>query len=61
MNKCFICGENKVYWMSDFDGEDYGVDEPCIVHNYTCQDCGTDYVVYEPLEIERTDLSCKDN
>jgi len=46
---CFCCGENAVYWMSDFDSEDYGYEVAGIVSNYTCGNCGAEYEVFLPI------------
>lgn len=44
MNKCFRCG-GQVIWQSDFDTEDYGIEEEGIVSVYLCSKCNSDYTV----------------
>jgi len=43
--KCFKCNSN-VIWQSDFDAEDYGIEEEGIVSTYTCSECESFYEVY---------------
>ena len=52
MNICFYC-DGKVYWQSDFDYEDYGIDDKeGIVSNWTCSSCGAEYEVYVTISEE---------
>ena len=38
--ECFHCLQRSVIWDADFDGEDYGYDEPGVVHACHCTNCG---------------------
>lgn len=42
--KCFKCNET-VIWQSDFDTEDYGIDEEGIISTYLCSACNSYYEV----------------
>ena len=51
-NKCFICGA-EVIWENDWDAiDEYGYEEPGIVHTYHCPKCGADLTVYERFSKE---------
>lgn len=40
MYECFHCGCRSVVWSADFDSEDYGYEEPGIIHECHCVNCG---------------------
>lgn len=52
MYECFHCGAKAVVWDADFDAEDFGYDEPGIVHTCHCTNCGAviEYVVLDERE-----------
>lgn len=50
--ECFHCGQKSVHWCSDFDFEDYGLDEEGIVHICHCDNCGADIEYYVPIKME---------
>ena len=52
MWNCFKCGEDKVFWNSDFDADECGYEHPGIVSYYTCANCGSEYEVFEPFPEE---------
>ena len=50
MYKCFHCGAHEVYWCSDFDFSDYGLEGEGIVHTLHCNRCGAEIEYYISLE-----------
>ena len=52
MYECFNCGCRSVVWQSDFDAEDYGYEEPGIVHECHCENCGAQITYFVPLNAE---------
>lgn len=52
MYECFHCGQRSVIWQSDFDAEDYGYEEPGIVHECLCSHCGARITYFIPIEEE---------
>lgn len=54
MYECFHCGKRTVIWDADFDPEDYGIEEPGIIHNCHCTNCGAEiqYTILDNQEEE---------
>lgn len=52
MWNCFKCGEDKVFWNSDFDADECGYSLHGIVSFYTCLNCGAEYEVFEQIHGE---------
>ena len=52
MYECFHCGKMAVIWNGDFDAEDYGYDEPGIIHECTCSNCGAKITYFVPTQID---------
>ena len=50
MYECFHCGERTVIWDSDFDSEDYGYEEPGIIHECHCTNCGARITYFVPID-----------
>lgn len=50
MYECFHCGAKAVIWDADFDSEDYGYDEPGIIHECHCTSCGAQITYFCPNE-----------
>lgn len=48
MYECFHCGERAVIWDADFDSEDYGMEEPGIIHECHCASCGSRITYFVP-------------
>lgn len=42
MYECFHCCERAVYWLGDFDFEDYGYEGEGIVQICKCSNCGAE-------------------
>ena len=53
--ECFHCGKKSVYWDSDFDFEDYGLEGQGIVHVCHCANCGADTEYKVPLKNDDID------
>lgn len=49
MYECFHCGERAVYWSSDFDFSDFGLDGEGIIHVCHCGNCGAEIIYEVPL------------
>lgn len=52
MYQCFHCGEYAVTWMADFDSEDYGYEEPGLIHECVCRNCGAQITYWIPIDEE---------
>jgi len=52
MYECFHCCSKSVIWDCDFSFEDYGLDEPGIVHECHCMNCGAQITYYVSFEAE---------
>lgn len=52
MYECFHCGAKAVYWLADFDAEDYGYEEDGIIHNCECGNCGARILYFVPIATE---------
>lgn len=52
MYECFHCLTKGVIWDGDFDGEDYGYEEPGVVHICHCVNCGAEIIYWCPNEPE---------
>lgn len=50
MFECMHCGGRSVIWDSDFDSEDYGYEEPGIIHECHCTKCGARITYFVPIE-----------
>lgn len=46
MYECFHCGANAVIWQSDFDYDDYGLEQKGVIHICTCTNCGAHIEYY---------------
>ena len=46
--QCFHCLTYGVIWDNDFDAEDYGYEEPGIVHACHCVNCGAEITYFCP-------------
>ena len=55
MYQCFHCGQNSVYWQSDFSFEDYGLEGEGIIHVCKCGNCGADIEYFIRLDEEEED------
>lgn len=53
--QCFHCLQNTVIWDNDFDGEDYGYEEPGILHVLHCTNCGAQITYWCPDDPEGED------
>ena len=49
MYECFHCLQKAVYWCGDFDSEDYGYEEPGIIHECICSNCGARITYFVPI------------
>lgn len=49
MYECFHCLQKAVVWDADFDSEDYGKDEPGIIHECHCSNCGAKITYFVPV------------
>ena len=52
MYECFHCGCRSVVWSADFDSEDYGYEEPGIIHECHCINCGAQITYFVPFDFE---------
>ena len=52
MYECFHCGARAVIWDGDFDSEDYGYEEPGIIHECHCVNCGAQVTYFVPIDFE---------
>ena len=52
MYQCFHCLNYSVVWDSDFDSEDYGYEEPGIIHECHCSVCGARITYFIPIETD---------
>lgn len=52
MRKCYNCGSQAVIWDNDFDFSDFGYEGDGIVQVYHCMECGTQYELRIPSEVE---------
>ena len=52
MYECFHCGARAVIWDGDFDSEDYGYEEPGIIHECHCVNCGAQITYFVPIDFE---------
>lgn len=52
MYECFHCLTDSVAWDGDFDGEDYGYEQPGIIHECHCTNCGARITYWIPTESE---------
>jgi DNA-directed RNA polymerase subunit RPC12/RpoP len=52
MWKCFICGNDTVFWDTDLDTQDLGICVEGIVSYFRCSECGADYEVLRISENE---------
>lgn len=50
MYECFHCLQKSVIWDADFDSEDYGYDEPGIIHECHCTNCGARITYFVPIK-----------
>lgn len=54
--QCFHCGSYSVFWLNDFDYDDYGLDGQGIVHVCKCNNCGADITYYVPCDNEEVNV-----
>jgi hypothetical protein len=52
MYECFHYGVRAVIWDGDFDSEDYGYEEPGIIHECHCLNCGAQITYFVPIDFE---------
>jgi hypothetical protein len=52
MYECFHCGCRSVIWNADFDSEDYGYEEPGIIHECHCLNSGAQITYFVPIDFE---------
>lgn len=52
MYECFHCEEQSVIWDADFDAEECGKEEPGIIHECHCINCGAKITYFVPNEVE---------
>ena len=50
MYECFHCGHRSVYWMNDYDFDDYGKEGEGIIHECQCGHCGAFITYYVPAK-----------
>lgn len=50
MFECFHCLCKTVIWSADFDSSDYGYDEPGIIHELNCINCGAQITYFVPYK-----------
>lgn len=50
--ECFHCLTNGVFWLGDFDFDDYGLEGQGIVHVCKCANCGADITYYIRIDDE---------
>lgn len=49
MYECFHCGHQSVYWLADFDFEDYGYEGEGIIHECQRSNCGARITYAVPI------------
>lgn len=52
MYQCFHCLKYSVQWVGDFDASDYGYEEPGLIHECKCSNCGAEITYYVPNDKE---------
>lgn len=57
--QCFHCLTDGVRWCGDFDSDDYGFEEPGIIHELECDGCGARITYFVPIPDEENDMEEK--
>lgn len=53
--QCFHCLHYTVAWSGDFDSDDFGYEEPGIIHECYCSNCGAQITYFVPTGDEPAD------